>query len=79
LGAFKGGGLAAAAIFMAALPALAEDVTTDSLWTKSRLLDGGWRNDLADHGISFDGWWTQFYQGSKAPIPGNMAARVICS
>lgn len=49
---------------MAAASAAAEEVTEASLWSKPRLLDGDWRSDLAGHGISFDAWWTQFYQGS---------------
>jgi porin len=44
----------------------AADPVTNSLWDRSRLLDGSWRQDLADHGIGIDGWLTQFSQGSPA-------------
>jgi hypothetical protein len=42
------------AIFIAVTPAYSEEVSEVSLWSKPRLLDGDWRNDLAGYGISFD-------------------------
>jgi hypothetical protein len=49
---------------MASAPVSSGEVPEASLGLKPRLLDGDWRNDLAGHGISFDAWWTQIYQGS---------------
>jgi porin len=64
---FTGGLCAAAvAVILLAQPATAADAVTNSLWERPRLLDGGWRQDLADHGVSIDAWLTQFYQGSPA-------------
>lgn len=36
------------------------------LSTRPRLLEGGWRTELRDHGVDIDAWLTQFYQGAVA-------------
>lgn len=64
---FPGGFFAATiASVLIAQPAIAEDASTSSLWDRQRLLDGNWRQDLADHGVGIDAWLTQFYQGSPS-------------